>query len=147
MLGGGGVNHVERVLTEARRLAADPEVQRLLGDRLGPLVAALEWHDQHAQEAAEVSRRWATWPNKARGPRERPPSREGSLTFVPTREQAHNDPLLAACHASGMTETQVIELQHASRRELMEQLMDQLLRRYHLDSPVAVALRDAPEKP
>jgi hypothetical protein len=117
------MNTIEQVLSEARALAHDPEAQRLLGGRLGPLLAALEWHDRHARDAAEAAHRWATWPSKSVGSFERPSKRDGSLMYVATLEQGHNDPLLAARAASGMTETQVIEMQFVSRRDLFEQLI------------------------
>lgn len=97
------------------RASRDPSVERL--------AAALASHDRTAHEAARLANALARMTSKPREAFEPPPSREGSLEFLPTREQALDDPLLAACHAAGMTETQVIELQRIQRRELMQQLM------------------------
>lgn len=52
----------------------------------------------------------------------------GSLPYAPTAEQRRLDPLLAACAAHGMSESQVIELQFRHAQELRQQLQTLQLR-------------------
>ncbi len=117
------MNAIEMVLREARGLVEEHGRRGLLAKVLTPLTWALERHDRVAREATRQAYQWARMSAKPREPFEAPPSRDGSLTFVPTPEQAYNDPLLAACHSAGLSESQVIELQRIQREELMRQLL------------------------
>lgn len=118
---------LDRVLQASRALVNDYLADRYVRSNqhtgLERLAAALAQHDQHAREAMRAVGAWVTLAGKPREPFEAPPSREGSLKYLPTPEQYQRDPLLSACHAAGMSETQVIELQRLQREKMMEQLM------------------------
>jgi hypothetical protein len=50
-----------------------------------------------------------------------PGSREGSLKYQPTEEQAHQSALLTGCARVGFTETQVIEMLWRQNQALMRE--------------------------
>jgi hypothetical protein len=102
------------------------------------LDVAIKCHDRTIRSALEHAHRWVTWDSKA-PTQAHPPSRIGSLTYVPT--DAHtSSPLLYACAAARMTESQVIEMQRRQCEDLMKQLMlradiDQRRAKYEIDYP------------
>lgn len=52
-----------------------------------------------------------------------PEPRASSMPYEPTEEQALHSPILAACHASGMTESQTIEMLWRAHRDLQWRMM------------------------
>lgn len=125
---------IYRVLSEARLVAQEnPD---------GPLAAELAKHDAVECDAVKAAHYWSTMATPGAGAASPPSSRAGSLPYVPTRGQAMYSPLLAACHAAGMTETQAIEMLF---RET-ESLRAALLRKAEL-APMRFVLSTKPEAP